>query len=69
MKTDIVRIGQIDEAVKRAGEFIEAASRWRKALESDEYAINASREGGTCKRRSMDLTNALVPLRKSPFNR
>ena len=56
---------QIDTAIKEAQQFIQKASAWKKRLKSDSMAgISGSKEGGACKRASMDLTRALVDIRK-----
>lgn len=57
---------QIDSAIIEARRFLERAGRWKTRLESDPMAyISGTREGGDCKRASMDLTRALAELRKS----
>ena len=60
------RIEQIDYAITEAQRFLEKASLWKYRLKDDNWAsISGSMEGGACKRASLDLTRALVPLRKT----
>lgn len=59
------KITQIDAAIKEAQQFIQKAFAWKKRLKSDSMVgISGSKEGGACKRASMDLTRALVDIRK-----
>ena len=62
-KTNMVT--RIDTALKEADRFIKKAFAWKIRLKSDSMAgISGSKEGGACKRASMDLTRALVDIRK-----
>jgi hypothetical protein len=60
-------IDKIDEAVFEARRFIRRATEWRKILKKDKSAVYGSKQGGACKRSSMDLTRALAELRKGPY--
>ena len=66
MKT---RAGEIIEKIELAKtevlRFLKTANKWEKALKDDRGSVAyGSKEGGTCKRSSLDLANALVELRK-----
>ena len=64
-----IRVEQIDNAIVEAKRFIRKAELWARLLGNDRFAyISGSTEGGACKRASMDLTRALVPLRKTTPN-
>ena len=68
LKDQELRIKQLDQAIFEANRFIERAKAWKAQIKDDELSsIAGSREGGACKRASMDLTNSLVPLRRSVF--
>ena len=55
----------VKAAMAEARRFIEAAKAWeRRIAEGDEPAWCPSREGGSVKRASMDLTRALSDMRK-----
>jgi hypothetical protein len=56
------KIKQIDIAVSEARQFIDKALAWKNRL--NEYSLSGSKEGGAAKRASMDLTRALVNVRK-----
>ena len=62
-----IRIKQIDAALNECDRFIKRARDWRKRLEEEQF-FYGSTEGGYCKRSSMDLARALVPLRKTIRN-
>jgi hypothetical protein len=55
-------IMDIDTAMLEARRFIQRASAWKKVLKR-QSAIYPSKEGGSAKRASMDLTRALVYIR------
>ncbi|KKL78081.1 hypothetical protein LCGC14_2028480 [marine sediment metagenome] len=60
------KIKQINLAIIETQRFLEKARLWEARLEIDPMAsISGSREGGDCKRASMDLTRVLASLRKS----
>lgn len=54
----------INECIDAAEKFIKRAKAWETRLTEDRYAIFGSKEGGACKRVSMDLTRILAQLRK-----
>ena len=54
---------RLDLAVVEAQRFIKCAAAWKKHLYCN-GDITGSKEGGACKRASMDLTRALAELRK-----
>ena len=59
------QIRKIDAATIAAFRFIDTAKAWKAKLKADELAyISGSKEGGACKRASMDLTRSLAELRK-----
>jgi len=55
---------RIEVAIMEAERFIDRAMAWKKRLKEDESARFGSKEGGACKRSSLDLARALVELRK-----
>jgi len=56
---------RIAVAIIEAERFIDKAVAWKKRLEADESVrFSGSKEGGTCKRSSLDLARALAELRK-----
>ena len=55
------KVANIQAAIKEAAKFIECAHAWKARLRH--YSI-ASKEGGACKRSSLDLTRALAEMRK-----
>ena len=60
------KIRKIDAAMVEAIRFINAARAWREALlrvDKLGYHFSRSKEGGACKRASMDLTRSLAELR------
>ena len=65
-----MNIETIVKARREAKRFITASRAWIDRIERDglEYDnvlyINPSKEGGACKRASMDLTRALADLRR-----
>ena len=58
------RIATIKQAIIEAKRFISRAENWKDRLKKDYYAQYSCKEGGACKRASMDLTRALAELRK-----
>ena len=55
----------VKAAVAEARRFIETAKAWERRLgDDDAIGWSASREGGSVKRASMDLTRALADMRK-----
>ena len=61
---NITKMKQIDLAINEVNRFLERANLWKVRLSSDPMAsISGSREGGDCKRASLDLSRALVQLR------
>ena len=58
------KIIKIEDAIIEAKRFINRANKWKKILTKDEMAIYCSKEGGACKRASLDLTRSLAELRK-----
>lgn len=55
----------LKEAVSEAERFIVLANEAIEHLESDEYAEYHSRKNASAKRASMDLSNALVKVRRT----
>ena len=55
---------KINKAIHEAEKFIETADKWVDRLDEDKYAQFGSKEGGACKRSSLDLTRALSEMRK-----
>jgi len=52
-------------AIGEAERFIKRAKDWKRRIETDKYAlISGTKEGSACKRASMDLTRALVDIRR-----
>lgn len=61
------RLKQIETAIVDAQRFLKTAEDWKtKIIEMGD--IYSSKEGGSCKRASMDLSRSLVPLRKSLYS-
>ena len=60
-----LRIRQLNDAIEAAKVFKTRAEEWKRALSNDDYAVFGSRAGGACKRASMELSQALIPLRKA----
>lgn len=60
----MLKIDKIDFALEEAERFIARAIEWKQILVDDSMSIHGSKEGGACKRASMDLTRALSELRK-----
>jgi len=58
------KIIKIDNATTEAIRFIAKAKAWRARL-GDQYVPFNTKQGGACKRASMDLTRALSDLRRS----
>ena len=56
------RIEKIDNSISNAKRFISAGKEWKKILK-DGYISN-SKEGGSAKRASLDLTRSLANPRK-----
>ena len=60
-----MNINRINQAREEAKRFLRAADAVRDRLQSDNLVlISGSKEGGACRRASMDLTRALANLRK-----
>ena len=53
------------KAVVRAEEFIQRANKARKRIEEDPIKRMGCKETAACRRSSMELSNALVELRRS----
>jgi hypothetical protein len=58
------KMEKIDNAMVEAIRFINTAEEWKIALKNVPGAIYGSKEGGACKRASLDLTRSLAELRK-----
>jgi len=59
------KISDLKIAVNEAQRFLAAAREWEKRIKEDRFVlISGSKEGGACKRASLDLTRALANLRK-----
>ena len=59
------KIGILKAAIDEAGRFIEKADAAINSLNNNEYVyLIGSRETASAKRASMDLSNALVAVRK-----
>ena len=58
-------VEKIDNAMAECRRFMLRADEWKKRIKADKYAlISGTREGGAAKRASLDLSMALVELRK-----
>jgi hypothetical protein len=55
---------QIKEAKREAVRFIKAVDAWHKRFSQEDFDLYASKEGGSLRRASMDLTLALAQMRK-----
>lgn len=64
MATTESKIEMLNACIGEAEKFIKRAKAWETRLTEDRYAIFGSKEGGACKRVSMDLTRILAQLRK-----
>jgi hypothetical protein len=70
MTVNEIRIARLERAVHYAASFIETA---RLAIErfekdkADRNVVDGTREHATAKRRSMDLTNALIDVRRTRY--
>ena len=53
----------LEEAMREADRFLLKARTAKRSLPPEGYGISGSKEVAACKRASMDLTRALVPLR------
>ena len=53
----------LEEAISEAERFLHTARVAESILPPQGYNISGTKEVGACKRASMDLTRALVPLR------
>ena len=56
---------KITKAIVEALWFLKTAKEWKIQLENVPLSQFGSKEGGACKRASMDLTRSLAELRKS----
>ena len=56
------KVNKINSAITEAQRFVQTAFAWKKRIKEDD-AVWTSKEGGACKRASMDLTRALTELR------
>lgn len=63
MKTTEERIDDLNDAINEAKKFLKRASEWKKVLLKGN--VWQSKEGGSCKRSSMDLTRSLAELRRN----
>ena len=54
----------IESAMREAERFLEAAEAVRQKVLKDKYAFMGNKETAACRRASMDLTRALVAIRK-----
>jgi len=61
---EIKKISKIEKAIGEAEKFIETAHKWIDRITTDKHAYFGSKEGGACKRSSLDLTRALSEMRK-----
>ena len=59
------KILRIDLSIAAAKLFIQRAEEWRRILVEDPEFVYGCKQGGAAKRASMELTNALVILRKA----
>ena len=59
------KIDQIETAISEARRFIARAEAWKKRIKMQPYVLFGSSEGGAAKRASMDLTRALVDIRRA----
>lgn len=60
---------RIYTAIKEAHRFLARAEAWEKRIDEEGLgALSGSKEGGACKRSSLDLTRALANLRKGNGN-
>ena len=60
-----VTVEKIDKAIKEIGRFLAAAKGAKKKLHEDKYAYHGCKETGAVRRASMDLSRALVEIRKA----
>ena len=58
----MTKIERLEIAMLEARKFIQRAAAWKKRLYCD-GEVGSSKEGGACKRASMDLTRSLVKVR------
>jgi len=58
------KITVLKDAISEAKRFVVLANEAIKHLESDEYARFSSRKNASAKRASMDLSNALIKVRR-----
>ena len=59
------KVNKINSAITEAQRFIQTAFAWKKRIEKDEDGLVwTSKEGGACKRASMDLSRSLTELRR-----
>ena len=56
-------VDQINICLDEVSRFTKRAKAWKSRLKKDLYWLNGSKEGGACKRASMDLTRELAKLR------
>jgi len=60
-----VTIKKVDKAIEEANRFITIAGKARERLSKDRYAQFGCRETGAVRRASMDLSQALVDIRRT----
>ena len=58
------KVNKINQAIMEAQRFVKTAFAWKKRIKED-GSVWTSKEGGACKRASMDLTRALAAMRSS----
>ena len=64
--TQVEKLAQLDAVVFECHRFIGAVMKYRQRLTKDGgSAVYSTKEGATCKRASMDLSNILIELRRS----
>ena len=57
------KVNKINSAITEAQRFVQTAFAWKKRIKKD-GSVWTSKEGGACKRASMDLARALSELRR-----
>lgn len=58
------KIKKLDAAIQEARRFIDRANAAKKKLKQDSYFLFGCKEMASAKRASMDLSNALVEVRR-----
>jgi len=54
----------VKKAISEAKRFLDAAEAWEDRCKEDKLAFLGSKEGGTLRRASLDLSRALSEMRK-----